>query len=198
MPAMFTTIALTASRRGQNLDELAQATGRRKSDLKEAIRRLKAAGIVKETDAGAYKLTTEFARHYERALDLSGVTYAERKQKRDHADDRVRRDSKLGTDEQEGKLRGKEHMQSITNRKIHAARVKWRESERQREKVGVSVAAFLDDEIDGKYGARIGDTIERWKLLHKGEAREIFAAIQYGPFVKRRVAGDLYVYHDPR
>ena len=65
--------------------------------------------------------------------------------------------------------------------------------EEQRRKVGTTAATFLADEMDGCYDPRVSDTIDRWRNLHGGTAEELWDAIRHGPFVLRRVSGDLFI-----
>jgi DNA-binding MarR family transcriptional regulator len=123
MPAMFTAIALaTAPRRGQNITELAERTGRSKYDLKKVLKRLKVAGIVREVSGDVYRLTDDFETQYERELQESGVTQVERIQRGQHARDRQRRDEKIPVDKQPRPLRGKDQMRHIIERKRKEAR----------------------------------------------------------------------------
>jgi hypothetical protein len=124
MPAMFVAIALcTSPVRGKNIDELVQRTGRRKTDLKGTkkqqgvLPRLKAAGIVREVADDVYRLTDDFQGQYERELQQSGVAQVERAQRRQHEDDRKRRDERLSVDKPPIPLRGKEQMRHIMERK---------------------------------------------------------------------------------
>jgi putative DNA primase/helicase len=123
MPAMFTAIALaTPPRRGQNITELAERTGRSKYDLKKVLKRLKVAGIVREVSDDVYRLTDDFETQYERELQQSGVTQVERMQRRQHEEDRRRRDEKLGVDKQPTPLRGRDEVRRIMERKRKQAR----------------------------------------------------------------------------
>jgi hypothetical protein len=129
MPAMFVAVALAGSEqqaRGYSATELAERTGRRVRDLEAPdgpLKRLKAAGVVQETREGFYRFTGEFAANYERALEYSGITYAEREQRRRHARDREARDDKLRTNERPTRLRGKEQVRRLLKKR--------REQERQ-------------------------------------------------------------------
>jgi putative DNA primase/helicase len=129
MPAMFVAIALcTSPLRGKNIDELVQRTGRRRTDLKGTrkrpgvLSRLKAAGIVREVSDDVYRLTDDFQTQYERELQQSGITQVERTQRRQHEEDRQRRDEKLPVDKQPRPLRGKHQMRHINERKRKEAR----------------------------------------------------------------------------
>jgi hypothetical protein len=118
MPAMFVAIALTtSSRRGQNITELAERTGRSKTDLKSVLRRLKEASIVREVDGGVYRLTDDFQAQYERELQQSGIARVERVQRRQHELDRARRDEKIPVDKQPTPLRGCDQVRRIMERK---------------------------------------------------------------------------------
>jgi hypothetical protein len=118
MPAMFVTVALATSLRcGQNMTQLAQRTGRRKYDLRDVLKRLKAAGIVREVSEDVYRLTDDFQAQYERELQQSGITQVERAQRKQHERDRQHRDEKIPVDKQPRPLRGKNQMRHINERK---------------------------------------------------------------------------------
>ena len=118
MPAMFTAITLaTTPLRGQNITGLSERTGRTKSDLRRVLKRLKEASIVREVSRDVYRLTDDFQVQYERELQQSGITQVERAQRRQHEDDRKRRDERLPVDKQPIPLRGKEQMRHIMERK---------------------------------------------------------------------------------
>ena len=122
MPAMFVAIALTTSlRRGQNITELAERTGRSKTDLKSVLKRLKAAGIVREVSDDVYRLTDDFEAQYERELQQSGIARVERVQRRQHELDRARRAEKIPEDTQPTPLRGRELVRRIMERKREEA-----------------------------------------------------------------------------
>jgi putative DNA primase/helicase len=118
MPAMFTAITLaTSSLRGQNITELSERTGRTKSDLRRVLKRLKEASIVREVSRDVYRLTDDFQAQYERELQQSGITQVERAQRRQHEDDRKRRDERLPVDKQPTPLRDREQVRRIMERK---------------------------------------------------------------------------------
>jgi len=122
MPAMFTVIALTTSRRrGQNITELAECTGRNKHDLKGVLKRLKEASIVREVSGDVYRLTDDFQAQYERELQQSGIARVERVQRRQHELDRARRDEKIPVDKQPTPLRGRDQVRRIMERKCKEA-----------------------------------------------------------------------------
>jgi hypothetical protein len=122
MPAMFVAIALTTSRRrGQNITELAERTGRGKADLKGVLKRLKEASIVREVSRDVYRLTDDFQAQYERELQHSGIARVERVQRRQHELDRARRDEKIPEDEQPTPLRGRDQVRRIMERKSEEA-----------------------------------------------------------------------------
>jgi DNA-binding MarR family transcriptional regulator len=117
MPAMFTAITLATSPLcGQNITELAERTGRTKSDLRHVLKRLKEASIVREVSRDVYRLTDDFQAQYERELQQSGVTQVERAQRRQHEEDRKRRDERLPVVKQPTPLRGPDQVQRIMNR----------------------------------------------------------------------------------
>jgi hypothetical protein len=192
MPAMFVTIALaTSHRRGQKITELEQRTGRRKSDLRGVLTRLKAAGIAREVSKDVYQLTDDFANQYERVLEQSGITYSEREQRRRHNEDRKRRDAKLGVDKRRRALRGKEHMQRVVAEREAEARE--RSLEEQRRKVGTTAVTFLADELSGVRAMRFASARQRW-IERGGATDDLRRAIHTGPWrLYREVDGDLYV-----
>ena len=123
MPSMFVTIALaTTPRRGQNITELARRTGRRPYDLRKVLKRLKTASIVREVSEDVYRLTGDFQAQYERELQQSGVTRAERVQRRAHEHDREQRRKNLPTDKQPTPLRGRDEVRRIVERKREEAK----------------------------------------------------------------------------
>ena len=125
MPAMFVAIALLSGPplRGYSVEELADVTGRRKYDLRDAkdrpgiLSKLKAAGIIREVSGGLYRLTDRFREAYERHLEYSGITHTERTQRRQHEEDRRRRAQKLAEDKQPTPLRGRDQVRRIMERK---------------------------------------------------------------------------------
>jgi putative DNA primase/helicase len=197
MPAMFVVAALAAGgvRRGQSIAELGERTGRRKPDLRRVLKRLKAAGIAREAAEDVFRLTDDFAAQYERVLEQSGVTYAEREQRRRHDEDRKARDANLPTDKQAAPLRGKEHNRRVLEERRREAKQRW--VEEQRQKVGETAATFLADELAGVTGVRFREARLRWRE-RGGNAEDLLRAVRFGPFVFRRevVDGDLYVYRE--
>jgi len=196
MASMFVAISLVNSQaRGQSLDELALSTGRRKDRLREAIGRLKVAGIVRVTPDGTYRLAENFAVHYERALELSGVTYSERAQRRRHADDRARRNAKIETDKQANALAGKDQMGRVMERRREAEKGRWIEEERR--KAGMTAAVFLAEEMADVVSVRFVDVRERW-VKKGGKASDLLRAARYGPYRRKRSRdGYLYIDHHP-
>jgi hypothetical protein len=140
MPAMFVAVALASSShpsRGYTAAELAERTGRRRRALEAPdgpLRRLKAAAVVQETGDGFYRFTAEFAANYERALEHSGITYAEREQRRRHARDREARNAKLQTGKRTSRLRGREQMERLLKKKQDAAKRRGETQERKKPK----------------------------------------------------------------
>jgi hypothetical protein len=120
---MFVAIALTTSRRrGQNITELAERTGRGKTDLERVLKRLKEASIVREVSRDVYRLTADFQAQYERELQQSGIARVERVQRRQHELDRERRDAKLPVDKQPTALRGPDEVRRMRERNREEAR----------------------------------------------------------------------------
>jgi hypothetical protein len=120
---MFTAITLaTSPLRGQNITELSERTGRTKSDLRRVLKRLKEASIVREVGRDVYRLTDDFQAQYERELQQSGITQVERVQRRQHEDDRKRRDERLPVDKQPTPLRGHDQVRRIMEHEREGAR----------------------------------------------------------------------------
>jgi hypothetical protein len=184
---MFITIALAAggSRRGQNITELVERTGRSKRDLRKFLVRLKAAGIAREVKQGVYRLTDDFASQYELVLDQSGITYAEHEQRRRHDEDRRARDAKLPVDKQHRPLKGKQHNARVLKQRNDED--EQRLIEEQRQKVGATAATFLADELAGVTAMSIRSAKQRW-VERGGDPKALWYAIQHGPFRKYREA----------
>jgi len=162
---MFVTVALVAGgiRRGQNLTDLAESTGRRKGVLRKVLVRLKAQGIAREISGQVYRLTDDFADQYERVLKQSGITYAERDQRRRHDEDRKRRDAKLGVDKPKGGLYGKErnkHNLDKRNDEDEQCLI-----EEQRQKVGTTATTFVAEELSGVRAVAFKEAQQRWAEL---------------------------------
>ena len=176
MPAMFVAVALASSAsgavRGYTLEEIADATGRRKYTLDSPskadtpIKRLKAAGIVQETKDRRFRLTEAFRENYERALEYSGITYAEREHKRRHERDRRTRDAKMpsSADKQPTRLRGKEQLQRLLKKR--------REEERRRKAAGAPTG---DSARDARDAARRIEQLVRAGMKRKFARREVLA-----------------------
>jgi hypothetical protein len=119
-----------------------------------------------------------------------------------HQEQRLRGQSKAyrgrdrtPADEQPNPLLGKERNRRNVAARKREDRQRW--VEEQRQKVGMTAATFLADEVDGEYGVRFGDAAERWRNLHGGAVSELWRAAHYGPFVLRRVDGDLFIDPEP-
>lgn len=186
MPAMFVVVALVASggMRGYNLAELAEVTGRRKSTLDypegqtyvakdkrrlkppSPIKRLKAAGIIRERSDGRFVLTAEFVANYERHLEYSGITYAERKQKQDHERDRIERakdlDKRKRSADKTVRLRGKDQVQRLLRKR----------AEQEKERHRASGQPTGDPDTD------LRTAIERIEALVKAGMKRKFARME--------------------
>jgi hypothetical protein len=180
---------------GYTLSELAEATGRRPRDLQytssdpkrvSPMERLKSAGIVQERD-GRYKLSSHFADAYLRHLDLSGITKSERLQRYRHEQDKEakRKRASEKTDTRPHDLKGREHMRRVQEENRKKARRAW--IEEQRQKVGVTAATFIDDELKEATAVTFQALRHRWTRMG-GDASELFRAIHHGPFKKYREA----------
>jgi len=119
-----------------------------------------------------------------------------------HQEQRLRDQSKAyrgrdrtPADEQPNPLLGKERNRRNIAARRREDRQRW--VEEQRQKVGMTAGTFLADEIDGEYGVRFGDAAGRWRNLHGRAVSELWRAAHYGPFVFRRVQGDLFIDPEP-
>jgi hypothetical protein len=194
MPAMFVMAAMCLEpTRGYTLDELAEATGRRKRTLdspsnpQSPIKRLKGAGIIREISPETYYFTKHFGQAYQRNLELSGTCYAEYRQRERHkADKEAKRKRQYEkTDTQPNDLKGKDHMKTVREKNRARERERW--IEEQRKKVGTTAVTFLDDELRGVVAVELQSLKQRW-LERGGTMRDLWYAIQYGPFRKYREA----------
>jgi putative DNA primase/helicase len=212
MVAMFVCAALCCgSRRGQSVEELAEHTGRRKTDLRKVCKRLVSADVAEEVSEDFYRLTDGFNAEYERELEESGITYSERRQRRRHAEDRRARDEEMqkkrkrsrttpsqrkarARDAPETNLKGSEKMKDILEERRKEERARW--VEEQRQKVGATAATFLADELRGVSGCRWAELRERYHASG-GDLEELWRAVHHGPWEFRRERdGGLYVYRE--
>ena len=120
-----------------------------------------------------------------------------RRQRQKHARQReaYRNRDETPADEQPNPLRGKEEVRRMLADRAREDKRRW--VEEQRQKVGVTALTFLADEIDGEYGVRFQDAADRWRNLHRGSVSELWRAVHYGPFVFRRVQGNLFIDPEP-
>lgn len=198
MPGLFCVVAMLdgeATIDGITLEDLAEATGRRPRVLRPYLARLKAAGIAREIRPDVYALTDSFRDRYREHLEMSGVVYSEREQRRRHREHAAARKRYRERKEhsQPTKLHGKERVQRNVDRNAKAQREKWREGRKKKSRV--SATEFLLEEIEPEtgYGPRLGDAIGRWRLLHSGGKRELFAAIYRGPFRIVSIGGERFI-----
>lgn len=127
--------------------------------------RLKGAGVVIER-SGLYRLGGDFEEHYERNLDLSGITRSEKWQRRHHAKERA-----SYRVEQEKRRREKERAESG----------EYEEPEEEYSQVGV----FLRTELRGSAGMDYDAMLERWRGKG-GTEDELKRAIWGGPYRFKR------------
>jgi hypothetical protein len=171
MVPMFITVSLFAApHRVHTAEELRQRTGRRGPDVRRACQKLKAAGIVREISQDVYRLTDDFAARYALELERSGITYAERNQRRRHAEDRRARAAELeelekkrkrgerGVSKQTSPARGKEGIgPRLGGADPRAARRKAREKVRESKDELLPNAALWrerKEELQKRYGGR--------------------------------------------
>jgi Domain of unknown function (DUF3854) len=131
---------------------------------------------------------------HRRATDEDGDTERQAKKYRKQSEDYRNRD-RTPADEQPNPLLGKERNKRNVAARAREDRQRW--VEEQRQKVGTTALTFLADEIDGEYGVRFQDAADRWHALKGGSASDLWRAVHYGPFVFRRVQGDLFIDPEP-
>jgi len=170
---MFVTIALafTHPHRGCSLEELVKITGRRKSRLlKSYLPPLKEAGVVIER-SGLYRLNWGFEEHWQRNLDLSGVTRSEKWQRRYHAKERAERDKRKR--EQESRAQGGQ----------------------PEDEEYTPAGVFLTEELRGVTGMDYDAMLERWRSKG-GSEDELKRAIWGGRYRFKREAYTRVVYRE--
>jgi Domain of unknown function (DUF3854) len=131
---------------------------------------------------------------HRRATDEDGDTERQAKKYRKQSENYRNRD-RTPADEQPNPLLGKERNKRNVTARAREDRQRW--VEEQRQKVGTTALTFLADEIDGEYGVRFQDAADRWHTLQGGSASDLWRAVHYGPFVFRRVQGDLFIDPEP-
>jgi len=99
-------------------------------------------------------------------------------------------------DKQTSPLLGKAAVRPVVADRRREDKQRW--IEEQRTKVGMTASVFLSDEMDGGYGARFKDVVERWRNLHSGSTDALRQAVHHGPFMFRVAGGDLYIEPEPR
>jgi len=154
--------------------------------------------IIEVGEDGTVSLLPEWRESLEQHRQSTDEDGDHERQKAAYAENRrkYRERDRSPADEQPHRLLGK--ARNRRNARARAAEERERWAERERQKVGVSVADFLAAEADEDhgYGPRVDDAIQRWRLLHGGSEAQMWAAVRHGPFVPRRVHGELYI--DPR
>jgi predicted metalloprotease len=136
----------------------------------------------------------EALEEHRRATDEDGDTERQARKYRKQSKAYRNRDQ-TPADEQTSPLIGKEANRRIRAEQARAEKRRW--VEEQRRKVGTTAATFLADELDGVYGVRFQDAAERWRTLHNGSTSDLWQAVHFGPFVRRRIEGDLYIDPEP-
>ena len=142
--------------------------------------------------------SAKFGQAYQRNLELSGITYAEHRQRERHRQDREARRKREHekTDQQPNKLKGKDHMRTVREHNRNRERERDRWIEEQRKKVGATVATFLADELKGVTAMNFHAMRLRFQE-RGGNATELWRAVHNGPWCFYREAdGDLYVRPD--
>ena len=205
MVAMFVLVAMCSSpsalRRGQTVGVLAQRTGRRKPDLRRVLTQLQTAHLVCKVSVDCYRLAPDFRAHYERELEMSGITFSERAQRKRHETDRRERERELrrrGAAENSHKppLKGSGEMRRILAGREREERD--RRVEEERRKAGVTATTRLADEMQGVTAMRWESMRARW-LERGGCTDALRRAVMDGPYQFRReggLRGELYVYHE--
>jgi hypothetical protein len=122
------------------------------------------------------------------------IADAERQRKR-HADQRrkYRRRHEHPADEDQGELLGPERTAEILEQRRKDEERRW--IEQQRQKVGMTAAVFVADELEGIAGVRWRELRQRW-IEKGGNAEDLRRAVTFGPFRFEREPSDehLYVY----
>ena len=152
------------------------------------------AGILaRSEDGSALEIAPDWRESLEREREDADEIEDARRQRQAHARQRqaYRDRDRTPADKQTAPLVGKEENRRIREEQARKDRQRW--VEEQRRKVGTTAATFLADEIDGICGVRFKDAAERWRNIHNGFASDLSRAVHYGPFVTRRIDGDLYV-----
>jgi len=191
---------LEADGRAEVRDDLMERFASPKARPRDFDRRvigpLVAAGILVR-EGSAVAIAPDWREALERERRDAEELEDARRQRQKHARQRgaYRNRDETPADEQPHPLRGKEEVRRIVAARAREDRQRW--VEEQRQKVGTTAATFLADEIDEEYGVRFQDAVERWRNLHGGSASDLWRAVHYGPFVFRRVQGDLYVDPEP-
>jgi len=156
------------------------------------------AGILVRSEAGsAVEIAPDWRESLERERLQADEEEDARRQRQAHTRQRqaYRDRDRTPADEQTAPLVGKEENRRIREEQVRREKRRW--VEEQRRKVGTTAATFLDDEIDGVYGVRFQDAAERWRTLHNGSASDLWQAVHFGPFVRRRIEGELYIDPEP-
>jgi hypothetical protein len=163
-------LAFSSPGRGCSIEDLEKRTGRRRDHLLNTyLPRLKEVGIVIERD-GLYRLHSDFEEHWQRNLDLSGVTRSEKWQRRQHAKDRAERDRR----ERE---RSQQH------------------AEQPEEEEYTPAGVFLAEELRGVTGMDYDAMLERWRSKG-GSEDELKRAIWDGPYRFKREDYTRVVYRE--
>jgi hypothetical protein len=99
---------------------------------------------------------------------------------------------KTPADEQPNPLLGKERVRRASRARDEEDRERW--VEEMRRKVGLTPWTFLAEEMEEVCYVRFWDIRDRWER-HGGLEADLKRAVLYGPYVFRKVEGDLYVDH---
>jgi hypothetical protein len=122
---------------------------------------------------------------------LQSDNYARRRQEYREYLERVRRGEDPKADPTP-ELKGPDHVAEAIER--HRPRWEHQRVEAQRQKVGITAAVFVADELEGASAVRYREMRERWKG-RGGKGEDLYRAIQTGPFrFDREADGWLYVY----
>ena len=165
----------------------------RDKETRQEVRVQTGPPIIERDRDGIVRVLPEWAAALEvhrQGTDEDGDTERQAEKYRKQSEAYRNRD-RTPADVQPHPLLGKERNRRNVADRAREDKQRW--VEEQRQKVGMTAMTFLADEIDGEYGVRFQDAADRWRNLHGGSASDLGRAVRHGPFVFRRVQGELYI-----
>jgi len=175
---------------------LAPLMGYRYTRDKESGREMRVETGVEMIEAvdGVVSLLPEWREALERHREETGEIEDNKRQAERFArqSEAYRNRDRTPADKQPSPLRGAEVVAEAIERQREQERLRW--IEEQRQKVGMTAATFLADELAGISGARFMELRNRF-ATHSGTTEELRKAVLYGPWrFERDEYGELYVY----